>query len=80
MQGLWMLKRILIKKSKGNFCALKSEKPASLLKMELSLKIPVCIKQNIQAIIFSKTFTHNLAEQIKKGVICVQILLKIHQT
>ena len=30
------------------------------------------------AIIFSNTFTHNQAEQIKKGVIFVQILLKIH--
>ena len=25
-------------------------------------------------------FAHYLAEQIKKGVICVQILLEIHQT
>ena len=25
-------------------------------------------------------FTHNEAEQIKKGVICVQILLEIHLT
>ena len=30
--------------------------------------------------IFSNTFTHNQAEQIKKGVICVQILLEIHLT
>ena len=29
---------------------------------------------------FSNTFTHNEAEQIKKGVICVQILLEIHLT
>ena len=29
---------------------------------------------------FSNTFTHNQAEQIKKGVICVQILLEIHLT
>ena len=28
----------------------------------------------------SNTFTHNQAEQIKKGVICVQILLEIHLT
>ena len=29
---------------------------------------------------FSNTFTHYPAVQIKKGVICVQILLKIHLT
>ena len=29
---------------------------------------------------FSFTFTHNQAEQIKKRVICVQILLEIHLT
>ena len=27
---------------------------------------------------FSNTFAHNQAEQIKKGVICVQIVLEIH--
>ena len=27
---------------------------------------------------FSNTFTYNQAEQIKKGVMCVQILLEIH--
>ena len=27
---------------------------------------------------FSSSFTYNQAEQIKKGVICVQILLEIH--
>ena len=29
---------------------------------------------------FSNTFTHNQAEQIKNGVICVQILLEIRLT
>ena len=29
---------------------------------------------------FSNSFTYNQAEQIKKGVICVQILLEIHLT
>ena len=29
---------------------------------------------------FPKSFTYNQAEQIKKGVTCVQILLKIHHT
>ena len=30
--------------------------------------------------IFSNSFTYNQAEQIKKEVICVQILLEIHLT
>ena len=30
------------------------------------------------SIFFSNTFTHNQAEQIKKGVIFVQILIEIH--
>ena len=29
---------------------------------------------------FSNSFIHSQAEQIKKGVICVQILLEIHLT
>ena len=29
---------------------------------------------------FSYSFTYNQAEQIKKGLICVQILLEIHLT
>ena len=29
---------------------------------------------------FSNSFTNNQVEQIKKGVICVQILLEIHHT
>ena len=29
---------------------------------------------------FSNSFTYDQAEQIKKGVICVQILLEIHLT
>ena len=29
---------------------------------------------------FSNSFTYNQAEQIKKGVICVQILSEIHLT
>ena len=32
------------------------------------------------SIFFPNTFTHNQTEQIKKGVICVQILLEIHLT
>ena len=36
--------------------------------------------QSVLAIIFSNSFTYNQAEQIKKGVIFVQILLEIHLT
>ena len=39
-----------------------------------------CIKQSVLAIIFSNSFTYNQAEQIKKAVTCVQILLEIHHT
>ena len=37
-------------------------------------------KQSVLAIIFSNSFIYNQAEQIKEGVICVQILLEIHLT
>ena len=52
------------------------------------LKISIVIKNVIgfedtlmhKAIIFSNSFTHNHSEKIKKGAICVQILLEIHLT
>ena len=43
--------------------------------MLLDLEVLWCIKQNVIAIFFSNSFKHCHAEQIKKGVICVQILL-----
>ena len=36
--------------------------------------------RRVLAIIFSNTFTHSQAEQINKGVICVQIVLVMHLT
>ena len=48
--------------------------------MKFGLKKLLCIKQSVLAIIFSNSFTFNQAEQIKKGVICVQIMLEIHLT
>ena len=39
----------------------------------MDLKILWCIKQRVLAIIFFNSFTHYQAEQIKKGIICVQI-------
>ena len=50
------------------------------LKKKLGLKLLRHIKQSVLAIIFSGSFTHYQAEQLKKGVICVQSLLEIHQT
>ena len=38
------------------------------------------LKAEGPTIIFSNSFTYNQAEQIKRGVICVQILLEIHLT
>ena len=54
------------------------KKQASLSKIKMYLKISWCIKQSVLAIIFSNIFTYNQAEQIRKGVICVKILLEIH--
>ena len=48
--------------------------------MYFGFKILKCIKQSVLASNFSNSFRHNQAEQIKKGVICVQILLAIHLT
>ena len=48
--------------------------------MLFDLKKLSCIQQCVLAIIFSSSFTYNQAEQIKKEVICVQILLEIHLT
>ena len=50
-----------------------------------NLKISINIKnvigsENTMMVIFSNTFKHNQVEQIKKRVICVQILLEIHLT
>ena len=44
-----------------------SPKTGSILKgKNLLLRITGCIAQSVLAIIFSNTFTHNQAEQIKK--------------
>ena len=79
-QGLLMFKGIYIKKDQREFCARKSKKYPSLLKCNLIWKKVWCIKLSVLAIIFSNSFTYNQAEQIRKGVICVQILLEIHLT
>ena len=76
--GLLMLKGIYIKKIKGNFCAQKSKKISIVIKnVILSEKT---LKQCVLAIMFSNSFTYNQAEQIKKEIMCVQILLELHLT
>ena len=78
--GLVDVKRYLHqKKIKRDFCARKSKK-ASPLKMLFGLKKHKCIMQSVLVIIFTSFFTCNQAEQIKKGIICVRILLEIHLT
>ena len=53
------------RKIKGNFCARKSKKIASLIKMRSTLKIPKCITTGILAIICSNSFSHCKLDQKK---------------
>ena len=77
-----MLKGYTLKKIKGNFCARKSKKISIVIKnVILSEKIVMHKAEPSSNYFFSNSFTYlNQAEQIKKGVICVQILLGIHLT
>ena len=68
MQGLLVLKGFTLKKIKGNFCARK-------LKISIVIKNVVWSELLLQ-LFFPNSFTYNQAEQIKKGVICVQICYK----
>ena len=76
MQGLLILRGIYIKKDQREFLCAKIYKISNVIKNVICK----CTKQSSLAIIFSNSFTYNQAEQIKKGVICVQILLYIHLT
>ena len=58
----------------------KNLKISNVIKKVTRSEITLTHKQTVQAIIFSSSFTHYQAEQIKKGVIYVHILLEIHQT
>ena len=55
-------------------------KHRNVIWLEKKNKKTLMHKQSVLTIIFSNSCTHNQAEQIKKGVICVQILLEIHLT
>ena len=75
-----MLKGIYLKKFKGNFCARKSKKICIVIKNVIWSEKTLMHKAEHPSNNFSNSFTNNQAEQIKKGVICVQILLEIHLT
>ena len=70
-----MLKGIYIKKIKGNFCAQKSKKISIIIKTVVWSEKSLMHKAECPSNFFSNSFTYNQAEQIKKVVICVQILL-----
>ena len=81
MQGLLMLKEIYIKKKiKGNFCARKSKKISIFIKNVLWSEKTWMHKAEYPRNFFPNSFTYKQAEQIQKGVICVQILLQMHLT
>ena len=68
-----MLKRIL----KGIFVRENLKKKSIVIKNVIKSEDTLMHKAERPSNYFSNTFTHNHAEQIKKGVICVQILLEI---
>ena len=76
-----MLEGIYIKKYQREFLCAKIQKISIIIKNviwpEKTLKHEAVRPSNY---FFSNSFTYNQAEQIKKEVICVQILLEIHLT
>ena len=58
-------KLLSYEKIKGNFCARKSKEIASLIKMRLTLKVPLCISKGVLAIICSNSFSHYKGDQKK---------------
>ena len=69
-----------MKKIKEKFCAQTSKKISTVIKKVSRFEVTLTHKAGRPSIIFSNSFTHYQAEQAKKGVICVQILIEIHQT
>ena len=80
--GLVVDKRDLraLRKIKGNFCARKSKKISIVIKNVIWSEKTLMHKAKRPSNYFSNSFIYNQAGQIKKGVICVQILLEIHLT
>ena len=58
-------KVFLYGKIKGKFCARKSKKIASLMKMRSTLKVPKSIIKCVLAIIYSNSFSHCRGDQKK---------------
>ena len=76
-----MLKGVYIKKDQREFFVRENLKKINIVIKIVNWSEKLrCIKQCVLAIIFSNSFIYNQAEQIKKEVICVQILLEIHLT
>ena len=73
-----MLKGFTLKKIKGNFCARKPKKISIIIKNIIWFEKTLMHEAERSSNFFSNSFTYNQAEQIKKGLICVQILLEIH--
>ena len=75
-----MLIGIYIKKDQGVILYATSKKISIVIKTVNGSADTLMHKAEHPSNYFSDSFTHNVTEQIKKGVICVQTLLKIHLT
>ena len=73
-------KRFTLKKIKRNFCARKSKKISIIIKNVIWSEKTFMHQPERPSNFFSTSFTYNQAEQIRKGVTCVQILLEIHHS
>ena len=76
MLDVLKLKRIVIKLDSAQ----KFKRSASLLKKVAGSEVTLTHKAECPSNYFSSSCTLFQAKQLKKGVICVQILLEIHQT
>ena len=73
-----MLKGTNIKKNQREILCTKILKISIVIKKVIRCEKTLMHKAERPSNYFSNSFTHNQAEQIKKEVICVQILLEIH--
>ena len=79
MQGLLKLKGVKIKKKRSKKIFVhKNLKIRIVIMNVIWSKDTLVYKAERPSNYFSTTFTHTQAEQIKKGVTCVQLLLEIH--
>ena len=76
-----MLKGIYIKKDQREFFVRENLKKISIvIKNVIWSEKALIHKAVLPSNFFSNSFTYDQAEQIKKEVLCVQILLEIHLT